>query len=52
MPLALIDSLRAGLDGWFARNTSQLADDPLMPLPGERIHALQQRIDSLEVPFL
>ena len=50
MVLPLLDSVRARLDSWFVHHKSQLADDPLEPLPRERRLALQRRIAALEVP--
>ena len=50
MVLPLLESVRAGLDSWFARRKSRLADDPFEPLPRERRLALQRRIAALDVP--
>lgn len=51
MGLPLLEALQTGLDSWFARSTSELADDPLRPLPGERSVALQKQIAALGVPL-
>ncbi|WP_216901450.1 hypothetical protein [Synechococcus sp. CCY 9618] len=50
MAVPLLHSLHAGLDSWFTRKTSQLADDPLEPLPRERALALGRRIEALDGP--
>ncbi|MCT0219101.1 hypothetical protein KQ304_08835 [Synechococcus sp. CS-1329] len=50
MALHLLEALRDSLDSWFEQQKSQLAEDPLEPLPRERSLAVQRQVAGLNIP--